>query len=362
MKRDPNKTARNQQIRSIKDQRRALQSSVFAELAGFEGGKYCNELSLNAFIGSKTDDYIELKNEIIKSPMEYQSKWLKGLKRCVVKSAITGTEPRHGKIHGLLTGNNPNFKKYVALFLEGSFLKHYDEHYKQKPKLDESEYWFGNNDDEFGLLVTPRFSGGNWENDKSEIRHFKHPYWTLSHVLETGVCYMGEEKMRTFSKLSDYLQFFRDLVRRTKSKYQLDIADRYIAYVETHSLPLSVPMLIPEIRYDPFKTKHEHRLDFLIINPWNLEKYGFEFSPWSTHGKLTGAKRTMSEYNADAKANFEKEMTKHKKYWRKFGVTYIVYTDQDLADMDAIWDEMKRHLEILGQPDQLELALLSELL
>lgn len=173
---------------------------------------------------------------------------------------------------------------------------------------------------------------------------------------------MGEEKMRTFSKLSDYLQFFRDLVRRTKSKYQLDIADRYIAYVETHSLPLSVPMLIPEIRYDPFKTKHEHRLDFLIINPWNLEKYGFEFSPWSTHGKLTGAKRTMSEYNADAKANFEKEMTKHKKYWRKFGVTYIVYTDQDLADMDAIWDEMKRHLEILGQPDQLELALLSELL
>lgn len=58
MKRDPNKTARNQQIRSIKDQRRALQSSVFAELAGFEGGKYCNELSLNAFIGSKTDDYI----------------------------------------------------------------------------------------------------------------------------------------------------------------------------------------------------------------------------------------------------------------------------------------------------------------
>lgn len=360
-KRDPNKTARNRMIQSLKDKRRELQDAVFAELGDVEEGKYCNEASLNAFIGSKSDEYLNLHADVIKTPTEYVSRWLTGLKNATVASKITGTDPRHVRMHTLVTGKYPYFKKYVNFFLQSSFLKHYDEHYKTKPKLDESSYWFGNNDDEFGLLVTPRFNAGQWENDKSEIRHFKKPYWTLSHVMETGLCYMGEEKLRTFSKLEDYLQFFRDLVRRTKSQYQLDIADRYIGYVSVHEDPLSIPVLIPELRYDPFKNKHEHRLDFLIVNPWSMEKYGFELSPWSSHGKLSGAKRTLVEYNEEAKANFEKEMRKHKKYWRKFGVTYIVYTDEDLADMDAIWDEMRTHLEDNEGAEQLELALMSEL-
>jgi len=360
-KRDPNKTARNRMIQSIKDQRRALQPSVFSELSKFESGKYCNENSLNAFIGSKSDDYINLKDEVIKTPMEFKSKWLGGLKKAFSMSKISGADPRHSRIYQLITGTYPNFKKYLSLFLEGSFLKHYEEHYKAKPKIDESECWFGNNADEFGLLVTPRFANGLWENDKSEIRHFKYPYWTLSHVMETGLCYMNEDKIRSFSKLSDYLQFFRDIVRRTKSKYQLEIADCYIAYVNSHASPLSIPILIPELRYDPFKNKHQHRLDFLIINPWSLEKYGFEFSPWSTHGQLKGANRPMSEYNNEAKEQFETEMRKHKKYWRKFGVTYIIYTDEDLANMDDVWGEIKRHLEVSEEPEQLELALLGEI-
>ncbi len=53
---------------------------------------------------------------------------------------------------------------------------------------------------------------------------------------------------RTFSEISDYLQFFRDIVRRTKSKYQLEIADHYIDYVNSHDTPMSIPILIPELR------------------------------------------------------------------------------------------------------------------
>lgn len=359
--RDPNKTARNKMIQSIKDQRRALQPIVFRELERFEEGRYCNESSLNAFIGGRADDYINLKDDIIHTPMEYKSKWLNGLKKAYSKSKDSRADPRHVRMYQLITGSYPHFKKYLSLFLEGSFLKHYEEHYKAKPKIDESEYWFGNNADEFGLLVTPRYVNNLWENDKSEIRHFKHPYWTLSHVMETGLCYMSENKIRSFSKLSDYLQFFRDVVRRSKSKYQLDIADRYIEYVNCHSNPLSIPMLVPELRYDPFKNKHQHRLDLLVVNPWSLEKYGFEFSPWSTHGQLKGAGRSMSEYNEEAKEQFEAEMRKHKKYWRKYGVTYIIYTDEDLADMASVWMEIKRHLEVSDEPAQLELALLSEL-
>lgn len=360
-KRDPNKTARNRMVRELKEKRRKLQPAVFAELAGFDGGRLCNEASLNAFIGSKTDDYIKLRDDVIKSPMEYVSKWLAGLKKAALAAAITGTDPRHLQMQELVKGKYPEFKRYLSAFLEGSFLKHYEEHYKAKPKIDESAYWFGNNDDEFGLLVTPRFVGGQWENDKSEIRHFRHPYWTLSHVMEVGLCYMGEDEIRTFSEVSDYLQFFRDLVRRTKSKYQLDIADRYITYVQEQGEPLSVPLLIPELRYDPFQRKHQHRLDFLIVNPWTMEKSGFEISPWSTHGQLAGAKRTLKEYNEEAKENFEKEMQKHKKYWRRYGVTYVVYTDTDLEDMDAVWGEIQSKLEVDNSSEQLELALLSEL-
>jgi len=250
---DPNKTARNKRVAEIKSQRRALQPQVFAELVVACEGKYTEEASLNAFIGSKTDDYIKLRDDVIQTPLEYKSKWLSGLQRSRDSAVNTGTNHRHIVMYDLVTGSNPSFKKYLSLFLESSFLKHYEEHYKQKPKLDESEYWFGNNDDEFGLLVTPRFSSDQWENDKSEIRHFKKPYWTIGHVMETGLCYMGEERIRTFTTVEDYLQFFRDMVRRTKSTYQLDIADRYIEFVKASADPKSIPLLIPELRYDPHK-------------------------------------------------------------------------------------------------------------
>lgn len=323
-KRDPNKTARYKMVEAIKEKRRLLQAAVFRELRTVENGKYCNEASLNAFIGSKSDEYIDLKHDVIKTPMEFVSKWVKGLETCANASKTNLTDPRHLRMYNLLKGNYPNFKKYVGLFLEGSFLKHYDEHYKIKPKIDECEYWFGNNSDEFGFLVTPRFANGQWENDVSEIRHFKYPYWTISHILESGLCYLGEDRIRSFTTVEDFLQFFRDLVRRTKSTYQLQIADKYIEYVKQHESPLSVPVLIPELRYDPFKNRHEHRLDYLIINPWSMSKIGFEFSPWSSHGELTGANRKLKDYNEDAKNNFEKEMRKHKKYWRKYDINYVI--------------------------------------
>lgn len=241
-------------------------SNVLSEIESFEEGRYDNELRLNAFIGSKTGEYIDLKDAVIKTPEEYISLWVKGLKSAYKDSINTGRDPRHQRIYSLLTGDFPNFRKYFRLFLEGSFLKHYEEHYKAKPKIDESEYWFGNNGDEFGILVTPRFKNGEWENDKSEVRHFSHPYWTIAHALETGFVYMKEDRKRTFSTVANYLQFFRDIVRRTKSKYQLELADASIRYVESHEIPNEVPLLIPEVRYDPLK-KTQIQAGFLDHQP-----------------------------------------------------------------------------------------------
>lgn len=360
--RNPNTTARNKRVSAIKDERRLLQPKVFKELKTFDNGRINNEASLNAFIGGKIDDYIDLRSDVINTPMEFKAKWLNGLKKAYKESVSTGTEPRHQNMMMLLKGSNPNFRRYVDIFLEGSFLKHYEAFCKVKPEIEESEYWFGNNADEHGLLVTPRFANGKWENDGSEIRHFKHPYWTIAHVLNVGLCPLKSSSKVEFSTLKDYLQFFERTVRMTKSHFQLEIAKKYIEYVEKSDSPGSIPLLIPELRYDPHKIKHEYRLDFLIINPWTMSKIGFEFSPWSTHGQLTGKGKLLKDHNEEAKANFEREMRKHKSYWRKYGIIYVVYTDEDLSDMETIWKEIKKNLELPKKNEQLDLMLIDELL
>ena len=359
---DANKAARKQRLEELKTQRRNLQTSVFNELKHFEEGRYCNEPSLNAFVGSKHGEYVDLRNEVIKTSMEFTTKWLSGLKEKTKESLRTGRNARHNRMSKLLTGEYPCFKKYVKNFLESSFLKYYESHYKQKPKIDESEFWFGSNDDEYGLLVTPRFANNSWENDGSEIRHFKHPYWTISHVLATGLCVKNDNRICEFSSIADYLNFFHRSIRITKSNYQIKLGKRYIEYVESHKTPESIPLLIPELRYDPLKRKHQHRLDFLIINPWTMSKIGFEISPWSSHGKLAGKDKNLKELNIQAKENFEREMEKHKKYWRKYGINYITYTDYDLENLDKIWFEMKKYLTLDSEPEQLEIHLIREYL
>ena len=69
-KRDPNKTARNKAIEQMKQGLRELLPLTLPEI-----DKYDNELSLNAFIGSKAEKFLDLKNEVIKSPEEYVGKF-----------------------------------------------------------------------------------------------------------------------------------------------------------------------------------------------------------------------------------------------------------------------------------------------
>ncbi len=321
-----------------------------------------NEKSLNAYIGSKAGVYIDQKHEVIKSPTEYMNLWIEGLTEKLNTLDSDLIFP-HKVLYDIISGEKfPYFKKYLSNFLECSFLKHYDEHYKVKPTIKESEYWFGNNSDEFGFLISPRFVDDSWENDKSEIRHFKQPYWTLGHALETGFCYMNQNDQRTFSTLVDLLQFLYDLVRRTGSKYQISIYSKYIDYVKNHGTPESIPVLIPELRYDPFKKKHKYRLDFLIINPWSMDKIGFEISPSSTHMKLKGKNKNLTELEKDAYLQYEKEMIKHKKYWSKYNINYITFTDTDLNNLDNVWANINNYLSIDSKAVQLNFSLLNALL
>ncbi|WP_226374501.1 topoisomerase [Pantoea stewartii] len=328
-KRDPNKSARNRIISKIKDELRELLPSVLND-TGVE-----NEASLNAKIGSKTDDFIDLKNEVIHSDNEFTIKWLSGLKQAIECDA----GPAYKWIDEQCK-NSTNFKKYLLLFLKRSFLKHFDELSKNRPDEDDSELWIGQQNANYGLLVTPRFNNGEWENDRSEIRAFNHGYWTIGHVLTTGLVIPGQDEKVKFDSIEHYLVFFRNvLVRNSGSKYEYEISEYYNDFVRNSANPLSVPLMIPEFRYLGLKKQHKYRLDFMITNPYTLNRVGFELSPWSSHGYLHKIKGlTQKEINKMAADNFSKEMSKHREYFNSHGVFTLIYTDDELVDCKKLFD------------------------
>jgi len=336
-KRDPNKTDRNKQIAAMKAELRVLLPQVLKE-TGIK-----NEQQLNARIGHKTDHFIDLKNDVIVSPDQFVSQWIDGFKTLI---STTGDATVFGNLYGQIKGS-PAFKKYLHVFLRRSFLNHYDELHKKRPHVKDAEIWIGENNADYGLLVSPRFVNGAWENDKSEIRHFKPAYWTVGHVIKTGLVVPNKNKKMNFATVEDYLTFFEHvLVRQTASPHQKDIAARYVDYVRASPEPEKVPLLIPELRYDGPKAKHKYRLDFCVIDPHTMAKTGFELSPWSTHGKLTGTKnKTQKAINAEASANFEAEMKKHKDFFKKHGVFALIYTDSDLANPSDVFADIAHHLK-----------------
>lgn len=352
-KRDINLTIRNREISRIKDELRVLQPSVFLELPD-----RATELKINAYIGSKAAEFIDLKHEVIDTPQKYILKWLEGMKRESVKT------PRAGNIfNDLHDVAKPNFKKYVHLFLTRSFLNYYNELSKVRPNINDAHLWFGNNDSFYGFFITPRWNivKNEWENDNSEIRAVDFKYWSIGHVLSTGFCIPDKNEKYTFTKLSDFLHFYMVLVKLTKSHYQIFLAEKYIDYVKNTANPESIPFLIPEMRFEGKEKKHLYRLDFMSINASTMEKIGFEISPWSTHGKLQGKSKTLIQLNEEAQANFQKEIDKNNKYLKRYKIPTFHYSNNDLLDLDVVWASIRDTLETGKPPQQLELALYNEI-
>lgn len=329
-KRDPNKTARNRMIASIKLKLREMLPEVLKETA------LENEQSLNATIGSKNDEFFDLKHDVVHSQEEFVSRWLEGLK----SSALDDGVDAHLWIWNRLK-KLKKFREYTVLFLKRSYLKHFDELSKNRPEVEDAELWIGQENANYGLLVSPRFRNGAWENDKSEIRTFSKAYWTIGHVMATGLVIPGKDKIFKFSDIEQYLLFFQDtLVRNSGSKYEYEIAGHYCEYVRKQLDPNVVPLLIPEFRYAGLAKKHVYRLDFLVINPYTLDKTGFELSPWSTHGYLSKiGGLTQKKINEMAADNFAKEMKKHRAYFKEHSVVCLIYTDEDLKDTKKLFDE-----------------------
>lgn len=352
--RDPDKSARNRIITNIKKELRDILPDVISATG------VTNEQSLNAKIGSKSDKFINLKNEVIHSHEEFINKWLQGLK----KNVTISQSPAHKWIYNNAKKHDV-FKKYLLLFLKRSYMKHFEELSKNRPKPSSSEIWIGQNYANYGLLVSPRFKNNKWENDESEIRSFKQGYWTIGHVMETGLVIPGKDKRFKFSDIDQYLLFFTDtLVRNSGSNYEYKLAEQYSNYVKSSKSSLNVPLMIPEFRYCGLEEKHKYRLDFLIINPYTLDKVGFELSPWSTHGYLRKVKGlTQKKINEMAQDNFEKEMKKHRNYFRKHDVFTLIYTDEQLKDCKSLFnDEILQYLKPEEPTTKLSFQVMEEFL
>lgn len=327
------------------------------EITGYE------RLSLNAKIGGKNAEFMDINNEVILSPDHFVALWMKGLIRYLDD---LGQYRERSNIYELLQyiQKHQVVRDYAFTFLERTYMRNYTALSKKRPKVEEAAMWIGQENATYGILVTPRFSNGNWENDVSEIRHFKKKYWTIGHVLETGLVVPFENEKIEFPNVEQYLKFFKNvLVRGSGSKYELEIANNYCELVRNSDDPEEIPLLIPEFRYGGLERKHKYRLDFTIIDPNTLNKYGFELSPWSTHGHLSGTKdKLQKDINAIALGNFEKEMKKLKDYFREFGIYALIYTDSDLANIEKVFSDMKKYLNPYEIQEQLKLHVLDDFL
>lgn len=361
-KRDPNKTARNKRDKEITEELRALWPNVSRD-TGIKDLQ-----SFNALIGGKAATFIDLKHEVISSQDEYISLYLKGFKRAIDEDGWTAGGASFSadtlEQNRALIKTSDDTRKYFMLFLKRSFLRHYEELVRKRPQVADAEVWIGQNNSDYGLLITPRFRDNDWENDKSEIRHFSKLYWTIGHVLETGLVVQGDPTPMRFSNVDEYLQFFQKvLVRPSGSTYEREIAKLYAAYVKAQDRPEDVSLLIPELRYNGKVKKHRYRLDFCIINPITLDKVGIELSPWSTHGHIAGTKnKNQKEINEEALQNFENETDKLRSYFQKHKIYTLIYTDTQLANIPQIFEELKQYLELTQVTHQLEFELMGEFL
>lgn len=354
-KRDPAVTARNREIDDLTLEVNALLPAALAETGLTSIGQ------VNAKYGGKFDHYIDMKNAVIHSPDHFIHLYLNGFK----KMAEAQPNSAHGR-NFIKLKNSPALKKFLLPFLRRVYLRNYDALSKVRPQVDEAAIWIGQNNSDYGILVTPRFNTrtNEWENDRSEIRHFDKTYWSIGHVLKTGLVIPGRNDKILFRDVEEYLNFFKNvLVRRGGSQYEQAIAELYCQYVRQAADPQSVPLLIPEFRYEGRAANHKYRLDFTVITSPDLDKFGFELSPWSSHGYLSQIKGlTQAAVNQMAQDNFEREMRRHKDFFLTHGIFVLIYTDADLADLPVVFENMKRYLTPQRRESQLRFDLIQELL
>jgi hypothetical protein len=312
------------------------QESVLRKFS-IEREKDCSLHSLHGTIGSKNRQYADVVNNQFSDPKEFIAYWLKGFLDYV-------GDYRYSPLRNLL--KDDEFRNYTFTFLERNFYRNLIARTRFKPDDSLWSIWFGGGTLTWGLVIAPVLRGGIWTNDVSEIRRADYMYWTIGHVMATGLIDPESSTPVRFGSVDELMTFYRSILKRvSNSDYEQEFCDLYIDYISKSPNKMEEPFLIPEFRYAGLERKHEHRLDFTILNPHTRDLIGIELSPNSTHMAVKGIKEKLQKtVNEELSEKWGKEMKKRNDYFSSFGITTLTFTDTNLKDTTNCFEEIKKYL------------------
>lgn len=328
-----------------------MRSEALERFGGINGPSTVQQM--HAHIGRNNNTFVDSVRMQFRSPDDFIARWLNGLAQLVhEKSDAIARRRRFGDrkrteeiVPEML--QVPLLKEYIYLFLERNFYRNFDARVRAKPDDALWQIWFGPGNLFWGLLISPTLRFGGWTNDKSQMRRETYAYWTVEHVLETGLIAPETEAPVSFANVDAFLIFYETVLARvSNSEYEKAISHWYINYVRDHKYPSEVPLLIPELRYAGKEAKHLYRLDFCVLNTHTMRMTGFEISPASTHMSIAGIKsKTQKDLNEDLSKKWGKESEKRNAYFKEYGITTVTFTDAELLDLDACIGEIRAALE-----------------
>jgi hypothetical protein len=305
---------------------------------------------MHAHIGRNNNTFVDSVRTQFTGPDDFLAQWLFGLKKKILEISATNTGKYGAEIRSEQIIRAMLFDKilreYTLNFLRRNFYRNFFARIRAKPGEDLWSLWFGK-DLCWGLVISPAYRREGWTNDKSQMRREKYTYWTLGHVLETGLIDPQSDEPIRFSSLKQFLAFYQSILKRLSvSKYEQAIFDRYADYISKSTAPLDEPLLIPEFRYAGKDERHLYRVDFTVFNGHTSDLTGFELSPASTHLHVRGVSgKSQREINDELTSAWERETHKRNAYFEKYGITIVTFVDRDLTDADACFSRIRRYLE-----------------
>lgn len=302
---------------------------------------------MHAIIGSKNNIFVDSIRTQFMDPNDFIQQWIKGL---LDKYENYSYKTRDGIERKYILINllqNDYFREYTLIFLERNFYRNLVARTRFKPDDILWELWFGNGNFVLGIFMTPVFRSGKWTNDVSEIRRANYKYWTIGHIMKTGIIDPESNIPITFLTYDNLFIFYRSILKKlSNSLYEKEVFERYIDYLNASENIDEEPLLIPEIRYAGLNKDHKHRLDFTILNSHTQEYIGFELSPSSSHMAVSGIRsgKSQNTMNQELSEKWDKEMTKRNDYFSSYGITTLTFTDEHLANMDDVFENIAMFL------------------
>ncbi|MBS1712968.1 MAG: topoisomerase II [Armatimonadetes bacterium] len=344
-------------IDDLTEELEALQPRALAAASSVTGSNFSLQ-SLNAKIGSKYNVYMDSVRESFQNERDFLARWFQGLHEAYLKDKAEeeAREARGWPSHldnksstrQIRLLQNPIVLEYAKKLIVRTFYRTRHERTRHKPHEDLWSLWFNENKQIWGLLISPAYRNDEWVNDKSEMRRAAFGYWTVGHILSTGLVVPGSRDKTEFADVNQLTTFYRNVLSKGScSHYEQAIYDKYIDYVRNSSNPDTEPLLIPELRYEGRDKQHKYRLDFSILNSHVQEQTGFELSPASTHMNVndTATPMTRTAANASVSKKWSTEMQKRNDYFAKFGISVVTFADSDLQEIDSCWTVMRSYLK-----------------